>query len=903
MPMLRNDSELSRSFMDIKDQFDRKSETITINSSVVQDAASMLLEHSYLDICNNTAQWNLKCGEESLINKMCWFRLDVLPVQVEKDKMGLLGRWQSVLTSAHKPGMKLAVALVRKKGETSIYIGACRDGEKNISAEQLSQSISKFMDGAKLQRMGMNNSWAYPVDINQFEFGGITTGIPSLKGEESGKYLQTLDTLASGITLDNMPKDYAIIIRADAVSNYEVERLITSLLDMKTALVPLSSWSASINSGGRSESRQRDSKTTKVAKGVAIGASLVKLAAFVASFTPAASAAKAISGIADIAGGTATTMLFAGKGDGSTESINYPTSSTSVNYTDERNKYIIGMIDAHIKRLEEGRSLGFWNTGVYVLADDTDTVDTALGMIKAVYSGQKTYLDPIRSYSERARDGLICRYAKNMQLLPMPTDVQSPFGPLYQYISTPVTTAELSIECNLPRKDYTGLKNSVDAVRFSYNPPRLPPDKRRICLGEVYNEGVPTGIKYEIDVDALARHGVMPGEAGSGKSTTIRTAIHGLEKLGIPFLVIDPVKDGFIDMAVEYNERIKNDPDYEKKRIRIYKPGSRAYRYLDMEKKAFRNVELDRISINLYQPGTYGKTDVNLSGHINTISSLLANSMGMVNSLPQLLKEAMRKYMEKFYGEYIHETIVPSDVFWKHTLNVLELEAVALQLIEKEKTYEQDIKGNLEQCIINGLEEIQTGWKRDLISAYETRNLDEVFDHPAVISLADLGSDDEKSFAITILMQWLRDYRISRYNNDMDYHIALRKREQLMHLVIIDEAHAVLGKPKPVTSSEEINPGQETAKVMGKILSEMREYGQGVLAADQFASRLIEDVRKNSNVVIIHQMKAKDECELMGNAINLTEEQQKYISSLQQGHMIIRYGSHEACWVKVDKHD
>jgi len=134
----------------------------------------------------------------------------------------------------------------------------------------------------------------------------------------------------------------------------------------------------------------------------------------------------------------------------------------------------------------------------------------------------------------------------------------------------------------------------------------------------------------------------------------------------------------------------------------------------------------------------------------------------------------------------------------------------------------------------------------------------------------------------------------------MDYQIALRSREQLMHLAIIDEAHAILAMPKASTSPEEINPGQETAKIMKKILSELREYGQGVLVADQFASRLIEDVRKNTHVEIIHQMKAQDECELMGRSISLSEEQQNYIHSLKQGHMIIRYGSQEPCWVKVD---
>lgn len=894
MAMLQSNSELALGLEDIKTQIENKSEVIQISSNTVQLAVSALLEHSYLESCNTTNCWNLEAKESNLLQKMTWFHLETLPVQIERDKIGLLGRWQSVLTSAHKQGMQLAVVMVRKRAVTSIYIGAYREGKGGVPADQLKQSISTFMEGAQLQKLG-KNTLPYPADIQDFPFGGIATGIPSLKGEDSARYLQTLDSLASGIELNGIPKNYAIIIRADAVSNREVEALITRLLDMKSALTPLSAWSTSVTSESRSETTQKESKTYKVMKAATIFATLVQLIAFVGELTPAAPYAAALQ----LAATAAQSLMFISKGDGGSETISHGSSSTSISYTDERNKYILSMIDEHIKRLDEGRSLGFWNTGVYVLAEDTDTVDTALGMLKAVYSGQKTHLNPIRTYSEQIREGLVCQYAQNMELMPLPSKAESPFGPLYQFISTPITTPELSIECNLPRKDFTGVRNNVDSVRFSYNPPKLSPDTRSICLGQVYNEGLPIAQNYHMDIDALVRHGVMVGESGSGKTTTIRRILQETQKLGIPFLVIDPVKDGFLDWAIAYNGRHREDPDFQRKRIRIYKPGSRTYRYLDMQQKAFREVTLDRFSINLYQPATYGKPNVNLAGHINTISNLLANSTGMVNSLPQLLKEAMRWDLQGYYPCSVDQQDFPAEEFWKVAPGVSGL-AFALEHIMSVKTYEPRIKGNLKQCINNILTEIQTGWKHDLISADETTGIGELFEHPAVISLADLGSDEEKSFAITILMQWLRDYRISKFKNCLDYQIALRTREQLMHLVIIDEAHAVLEKPKASTSQEEINPGQETAKIMKKILSELREYGQGVLVADQFASRLIEDVRKNSHVVMIHQMKSQDECELMGKSISLNEEQQNYIHSLKQGHMIIRYGSQEPCLVKVD---
>lgn len=298
--------------------------------------------------------------QANLLQKMTWFHLETLPVQIERDKIGLLGRWQSVLTSAHKQGMQLAVAMVRKRAVTSIYMGAYRDGKAGIPADQLKQSISTFMEGAQLQKLG-KNTLPYPADIQDFQFGGIATGIPSLKGEDSARYLQTLDSLASGIELDGIPKNYAIIIRADAVSNREVEALITRLLDMKSALTPLSAWSTSVTSESRSETAQKESKTHKVMKAVTIAATLIQLIAFVGKLTPAAPYVDALQLAATVAGKAlpaAQSLMFISKGDGGSETISHGSSSTSISYTDERNKYIISMIDEHIKRLDEGRSLG-----------------------------------------------------------------------------------------------------------------------------------------------------------------------------------------------------------------------------------------------------------------------------------------------------------------------------------------------------------------------------------------------------------------------------------------------------------------------------------------------------------------------------------------------------------------
>ena len=52
--------------------------------------------------------------------------------------------------------------------------------------------------------------------------------------------------------------------------------------------------------------------------------------------------------------------------------------------------------DHHVARLNEGRNLGFWNAGVYVLGTSPRDVVTVTGMLRSVYSGDTTYFEPIR---------------------------------------------------------------------------------------------------------------------------------------------------------------------------------------------------------------------------------------------------------------------------------------------------------------------------------------------------------------------------------------------------------------------------------------------------------------------------------------------------------------------------
>lgn len=82
---------------------------------------------------------------------------------------------------------------------------------------------------------------------------GIVTGIPSLRDEQGGGILQTLDKLVKGISVQGNEKEYALVVLADPADDTEISLLQQKLLQIKGEVHTLSAYTAS-ESRGRSVS-------------------------------------------------------------------------------------------------------------------------------------------------------------------------------------------------------------------------------------------------------------------------------------------------------------------------------------------------------------------------------------------------------------------------------------------------------------------------------------------------------------------------------------------------------------------------------------------------------------------------------------------------------------------------
>jgi hypothetical protein len=83
--------------------------------------------------------------------------------------------------------------------------------------------------------------------------------------------------------------------------------------------------------------------------------------------------------------------------------------------------------------------------------------------------------------------------------------------------------------------------------------------------------------------------------------------------------------------------------------------------------------------------------------------------------------------------------------------------------------------------------------------------------------------------------------------------------------------------------SEEANPRGKAVETFCNLLAEVRAFGEGLVVVDQVPTKLAPDILKNTNLKIAHRLVAADERHKVGGCMNLSEAQERYLSTLRCG--------------------
>lgn len=857
-----------------------------------------MMERSYLEDMTLRPAF-IAAREPGQKNKpISWIKVQRIPVHPSQaDNYDLLTKWQAVLSSLHAWKCKTIFLLQRRHGETNLYIGLQGNSlEGGIGL--LRSALINCMPGIEAEPI--DNLKATSFDerakgtmelsgvLDSYSVVGAVTGIPSFRKETQSKFAQTLDQLAFGIRTErNEEADFSLIIVAKPMSDEETAEIINRYQKIGGDIH--SEVSAQVSdSEFKSEG---ESKGTSFGLNFGLGQILNTAAGALGGPIMTVASAGATLAAATLWG----TSIGANRSYSSSQSVSVGR-TVAKNYLNKFAQFTERLTDMHCERLRKGRNLGFWNVGTYVMGYRDEDVTTVLGMLRSIYSGDETYIEPIRLHLLHQPEAI--KAMKGFELIPVvhPDAVVKEGEPLqtewhmlgnaYQYLSTPLNTEELSLETSLPRKDVPGLRFVRSSVRFANNP-GANDCKGMLSMGKIIDSGVVQGNDYSIDVNSLVKHSLIVGSTGCGKTTTCKTIINEVLNRDIPVLIIEPAKDEYVRWAVKWNEEHPENP------VNIYMPGVKNLEMFGVKEGARA---LSPLKLNPFQPAAVEGAPIDLLTRCEQLTALINASLPSSDILPVIMEESFFTFMSETY-KY---EFTSGEAKQKEDYPKLDKVLPVARKILNGRGYSQEVANGLAAALDTRFQYLVRGKRGEILNVFRSTSYEKLFNQTTVVNLSKIANQKDKALIMSLLMLSLYEYRISAYNYDENYRRNAQKNE-LLHLTVVEEAHNVLARPR-IDLAGVGNPQQVVADLFGNMLSEIRGYGEGLMIVDQVPTRLIDDAVRNTNYKIAHRLSAKEDVEVMASALGLRLDQQGLIPLLQQGQAVITCDKDDAAsWVKINK--
>lgn len=533
-----------------------------------------------------------------------------------------------------------------------------------------------------------------------------------------------------------------------------------------------------------------------------------------------------------------------------------------------------------------------WKVGVYLMAEKESDIKGGALQLRSILSGQESIFEPIRLHNisdlMNGSDGKVTLRDLSVAQITAPCIVidnvgggsfTHPLGADYQELKTVLTTKELSYLINFPLRSVPGISVIDSTPEFSLNQQQLLGEDI-IEIGNLLYGGSATKIPYHIPVGTLARHTLLSGINGSGKTNTVQALLNNLQQK-LPFLVIEPAKTEYVDWALAYNKLHPESP------IAVYIPGCKMFK----SKAHPEGYELPQtLKINPFEIIWLSKEQTpNVLTHIDRLKSTFAAAFPMYDILPILMEDLIYTVYQNKSTDWLNtqpefgKTLPP-------TLNGMR---VSVDKVIANRQYEERIERNMKACLNTRIDSLMRGWKGEMLNTLHSTEWESLFERPCVINLSYVGDDSDKAFFMALVLQFLYEYRTACAEiGNTDFN-----DNSCRHLTIIEEAHRVMMN---CTNPEQ--PQYKTAMMFANMLSEIRAYGEGLFLVDQVPTRLIPDAIKNTNLKITHRLVAEDDCKAIGESMGLTTDQRKIISKIQTGQCIVSGSTGtDTYWIKVHK--
>jgi hypothetical protein len=730
--------------------------------------------------------------------------------------------------------------LVNSAGlEARLYLGVCRGGNPSggMAADEhvrvLRNALQSNFPGISCGEDLGGDAFRKEVrrPLGSHSYVSAFTGIPSLKKSSNGSFVQGLERVVDSLRGEH----YSYLVLAEPLSRSAMDQVIDRCRDLSTEIHSQVRRfvSAGLSSGTSQGSQTTDGYSFNIGSGI-----LGSLLGFSVGQSHSLGTSQGVS-------------------DSKSLTTGYETLNKTALYCEE-------MLDHYIARLQRGRSLGFWNVGMFFLADNQNAFLRGQTIIRGLYAGSESHLEPLRVVDLTPAFGSVQEALLAFQN-PFLTDMPNgphPLGAIFHKLATPMTTDELSVVVSFPRREVPGIKLSPTA-EFGINPSYVPDGIR---LGEVIYQGMPLAQSVVVPVDSLPSHTFVTGITGSGKTNTCLLLLKAAYQRGVPFLVIEPAK-------TEYR-LLMADNDFGQ-RVRVFTLGG-------------ESVSPFRLNPFEFVCG------FNLLTHIDLLKAVFNASFPMYASMPYILEEAIlevytdrgwdvaasaNRFVDADLDDYSAYLPTLGDLYEK------------IDTVVRRKKYAAQLTMDITAALKARLQSLLNGGKGRMLNTQRSIPIRELMNHPTVLELRLVGDDDEKAFLMALLLVLIYEYdQVSAEEDHQSAPVSPVSAQRVRHVTLVEEAHRLLKNLPLSVSMESANARGKAVEMFTDILAEVREYGEGFIIVDQIPSKLTPDVVKNTNLKILHRLVADDDRRFVGSAMDLTEEQLAQVVRLRRGQAVLHAG-------------
>lgn len=820
--------------------------------------------------------------------------------------------------------------LIDSDGEhTDLYIGcrASRKGNGHAAGRLLEESFNGHFPGSHLEPLKNSQTQKLLEQISQSEASKTTavtavTSVPSLKIDEQEHFSQGLERFLDAA--EN--RSYTALILADPLSPAQLNCLRAGYEAAATQIAPLlktqlsygnqeseavglsltTGISASLGKSlsltettgtaestssttGESVTVTKDPSLLLGALGMAAGAVMFAggpLSLVALGILGSAGSGLSAATLGSKASGTSTSksssQSFSNSQSRSETETSTSTDSQSTARSDTMTtgnsrqltldlpnksvEQLLKKIDSHLKRSDEARAYGGWQTAAYFIGDTTESSVSLgsmfLGLTRGRDSGTEDFALTTWNSQENSARNEVLTWLANLAHPRLKADFASTLGVDHVTPATLLSGREMALQLGVPRRSAAAVTvlevptygRNIRLLNLDSNSDRTG-NAEGLRLGKLRHLWRDTEIELSLELDKLCYHTLITGTTGVGKTTLIMSLLTQSHSKGIPFLAIEPAKG-------EYRQLLG-----------LGVPGKPVtYRVAGRS-----GTDALRINPLVFPEG------IQLTDHIDRISAVFNAAFPMYAAMPQILEEAF--YMA--YEELGWDSQTSTCLGVSRQFPTLRRVADLIPNVVRQLGYSTDLSSDYVGALSARLRSLCRGslGLTLLCSAHEETSDSELFEHSAVVDLSPMGSPEKRALLMGLLFMRLYERRIAQ---------GLPDNSTLRHLMVLEEAHVLLKRSSTEQSQDASNPRGHAVESFANALAEMRAFGQGFVVADQSASVLDDCVLRNTSTKIVMRAPFEEDRLALGGALALDEKQTQQLAKLENQTAVV----HQSHWLE-----